>query len=101
MTAEGELVAMAGTVNAPKGRFATPLARAEALYLNDTSQWYCCPQNHWHDQAPGEECMECGELMRRERRPDRGSVFAQVYDRYFAERKDAVREEVASWQATP
>jgi hypothetical protein len=76
---DGELV------NAPRGRYTTPRARAEALLLNERG-WHCCANNHWHDQEPGEECMECGQPMRAERRPDRGSVFAQVYERFVAER---------------
>jgi hypothetical protein len=66
------------TVNAPRGRFSTPRARAEALLLNDRG-WHCCENNHWHDAEPGEACMECGKPMRAERRPDKGSVFEQVY----------------------
>jgi hypothetical protein len=70
-------------VNAPRGRFSTPRVRCEALRLNETG-WHACENDHWHDMEPGEACMECGKPARKERAPDKGSVFEQLYLRWKA-----------------
>jgi hypothetical protein len=87
-------------VNAPRGRFATPRARAEALYLNEGG-WFACENNHWHDTEPGEACMDCGKPARRERRPDKDSVFEQVYARFVNAKRHHVCAQTADTDYDP
>lgn len=79
-------------INVPRGRFATPRERAEALFLNDGGWYQCRPLDgescgQWSEGEPGDICPCERGVLRAERRPDKGSVFAQVYERYAAKRR--------------
>jgi len=70
---------MARYTTGASARFDTNEDRMQALLLNERGWHGCRKCQHWSDLPAGEMCP-CGEAkLRAERRPDKGSVFAEQY----------------------